>query len=538
VLGAPLAEPAEADRLIAPFLAGAAAPNDHVVFGEVRGLVEHLDREWDPARLPPCLGVAIRSARLSCPDRPRHTPDRPRTGKEAAENPGNLRERKLRGCLRHAGIARSPRRGAPLNLASHPTLGADPMTLSRGRDMLAIPGPSIIPDRVLNAMHRPAPNIYEGELVAITGTIIADLGRVARTDGRVAVYIGNGHAAWEAAIANTLAPGDKALVVATGRFGLGWADTARRMGVEVEVVDFGFRAGLDPERIAERLRADRGHAIRAVLAVQVDTASSVRNDIAELRAALDAAGHPGLLMVDCIACLGCDRFEMDALGVDVALAACQKGLMTPPGLAFTFHNAKAEAARVRCPSPYWDWGPRTEPEAYYQLFCGTAPTHHLYGLRCALDIILEEEGLERVWHRHAIFARAIWAAVEAWGAGGDLALNIAEPRLRSHAVTTIRTAKGDGARLRRWCAETAGLTLGIGLSVPGIDPDGLFRIGHMGHLNPPMLLGTLATIEAGLAALGIAHGRGALESAARAIAGGGAPAPGPVETVDLPARIG
>jgi alanine-glyoxylate transaminase/serine-glyoxylate transaminase/serine-pyruvate transaminase len=310
------------------------------------------------------------------------------------------------------------------------------MTLSRGRDMLAIPGPSIIPDRVLNAMHRPAPNIYEGELVAITGTIIADLGRVARTDGRVAVYIGNGHAAWEAAIANTLAPGDKALVVATGRFGLGWADTARRMGVEVEVVDFGFRAGLDPERIAERLRADRGHAIRAVLAVQVDTASSVRNDIAELRAALDAAGHPGLLMVDCIACLGCDRFEMDALGVDVALAACQKGLMTPPGLAFTFHNAKAEAARVRCPSPYWDWGPRTEPEAYYQLFCGTAPTHHLYGLRCALDIILEEEGLERVWHRHAIFARAIWAAVEACGSA-------AMPSLRS--APRRATAPGSAA---------------------------------------------------------------------------------------------
>jgi alanine-glyoxylate transaminase/serine-glyoxylate transaminase/serine-pyruvate transaminase len=153
-------------------------------------------------------------------------------------------------------------------------------------------------------------------------------------------------------------------------------------------------------------------------------------------------------------------------------------------------------------------------------------------------MILEEEGLEQVWHRHAVFARAIWAAVEAWGAGGELALNIAEPRLRSHAVTTIRAAKGDGARLRRWCAETAGLTLGIGLSVPGVDPDGLFRIGHMGHLNPPMLLGTLATIEAGLAALGIAHGPGALESAARIVAGTGETAPGPLETVDLSARIG
>ena len=133
------------------------------------------------------------------------------------------------------------------------------------------------------------------------------------------------------------------------------------MGIDVEVMDFGFRAALDPERVAERLRADRAHAIRAVLAVQTDTASSVRNDVAALRAAIDAAGHPALLVVDCIACLGCDRFEMDAWGVDVMVAACQKGLMTPPGMAFTFHGPKAEAARVRCTSPYWDWGPRTAP---------------------------------------------------------------------------------------------------------------------------------------------------------------------------------
>ncbi len=195
------------------------------------------------------------------------------------------------------------------------------MTLSRGRDILAIPGPSIIPDRVLAAMHRPAPNIYEGELVEMTEGIIADLARVARTTGKAAIYIGNGHAAWEAAIANVLAPGQKALVVATGRFGLGWAQMARTMGVEVEVIDFGFEAALDPGRVADRLRADRGHEIRAVMAVQTDTASSVRNDIAALRAALDAAGHPALLVVDCIACLGCDRFEMDAVGVDVMVAA-------------------------------------------------------------------------------------------------------------------------------------------------------------------------------------------------------------------------
>jgi alanine-glyoxylate transaminase / serine-glyoxylate transaminase / serine-pyruvate transaminase len=408
------------------------------------------------------------------------------------------------------------------------------MTLSRGRDMLAIPGPSIIPDRVLQAMHRPAPNIYEGALIEMTETVIADLGRVARTDGSVAMYIGNGHAGWEAAISNMLAPGDRALVLATGRFGLGWAATARQMGIDVEVIDFGFRAGIDAQRLEDRLRADRAHAIRAVLAVQVDTASSVLNDLAAVRAALDAAGHPALLAVDSIACLACDRFEMDALGVDVTVAACQKGLMTPPGLAFTFQSARAMAERVRCPSPYWDWGPRTAAEAYYQLFCGTAPTHHLYGLRAALDMIAEE-GLEAVWRRHGVFARAVWAAVEAWGADGALALNIREPALRSHAVTTIRTAPGDGNALRRWCADTAGLTLGIGLSVEGVDPDSVFRIGHMGHLNPPMLLGTLATIEAGLVALGIRHAPGGAGAAAALIAAEGA---GAATEVALHRQIG
>lgn len=230
------------------------------------------------------------------------------------------------------------------------------MTLSRGRDVLAIPGPSMIPDRVLQAMHRPAPNIYEGELVALTGRVTEDLKRVAGTTGEVAIYIGNGHAAWEASVANLLAPGDKALVAASGRFGLGWAATARQMGVDVEVIDAGFRDPIDPERIAARLAADRGHEIRAVLAVHTDTASSVRNDVAALGRAIGATGHPALLVVDCIASLGCDRFEMDAWGADAMLAACQKGLMTPPGMAFTFVGARALAARVRCASPYWDWG--------------------------------------------------------------------------------------------------------------------------------------------------------------------------------------
>lgn len=391
------------------------------------------------------------------------------------------------------------------------------MSLSHGREMLAIPGPSVIPDRVQRAMHRGSPNIYSGELIDLTATVLDDLRRVARMQGHVAIYIGNGHAAWEAAISNLLAPGDKALVIATGRFGLGWAETARRMGVDVEVMDAGFRASFDPEQVTDRLKADRAHALRAVFAVQTDTASSVRNVVRDLRAAIDAAAHPALLGVDCIASLACEPFEMDAWGVDVMVAACQKGLMTPPGLAFTFHNAKADAARIPCPSPYWDWQPRTAPDAFYNLFCGTAPTHHLYGLRTALDMILAEEGLENVWSRHERHARAVWAAVEAWGAQGALALNITAPELRSHAVTTIRSAPGDGLRLQDWC-RTMGLTLGVGLTSAGEEPANLFRIGHMGHLNPPMLLGTLATIEAALAALDIPHGTGGLASAARVIA--------------------
>jgi alanine-glyoxylate transaminase/serine-glyoxylate transaminase/serine-pyruvate transaminase len=392
------------------------------------------------------------------------------------------------------------------------------MSLSFGRDLLAIPGPSVTPDRVLRAMHRAAPNIYEGELIDLTERVIADLRRIARTEHAVAIYIGNGHAAWEAALANILAPGEVSLVLATGRFGLGWAEMARRMGVSVEVMDFGFRAPADPARLEARLRADPERRIKAVLTVQTDTASSVRNDVPDLRAALDAAAHPALLVVDCIACLACDVFEMDAWGVDVMVAACQKGLMTPPGVAFTWHGPKAEAARVDPRSAYWDWGPRICPDAYYQLFCGTAPTHHLYGLREALQMILDEEGLARAWRRHAVFASAVWAAVEAWGAAGALELNIAAPSDRSHAVTTIRTGDEQANRLRRWCAQAAGLTLGVGLAGDGERDHGLFRIGHMGHLNPPMLLGALATIEAGLAACAIPHGRSGVEAAARVIA--------------------
>ncbi len=398
------------------------------------------------------------------------------------------------------------------------------MRSSTGRELLSMPGPSNMPDRVLRAMHRAAPDIYGGPLIGLTESVLRDLRRVAGTDGACAIYIGNGHAVWEASVANILGPGDRALFAVNGRFGHGWAETARRMGVDVEILDFGWRGAVDPGRVEARLRADRDHAIRAVLAVQTDTASSARNDVPALRAALDAAGHPALLIIDCIASLACDRFEMDAWGVDVMIAASQKGLMTPPGVAFTFHGEKAEAAGAGCPSPYWDWRPRVRPDRFADRFCGTAPTHHLYGLREALDMIAEE-GLEAVWERHEVQARAVWAAVEAWGAGGALALNVAEPAARSRAVTTVRTGPGEALRLRGWCRDAAGVTLGVGMPGPGDDADDLFRIGHMGHLNPVMLLGALASIETGLGALGVAHGSGGAAAAGRVLAGNGGIAP-------------
>ena len=231
------------------------------------------------------------------------------------------------------------------------------MAYNAGRTYLAIPGPSVTPDRVLNAMHRAAPNIYEGDIVSMTQSIVADLKRVALTEQHVAIYIANGHGAWEAAIANMFSRGDRALVGATGRFGLGWADAASRMGIVVDLIDFGKSAPVDPVRIAEALAADAAHAIRAVLVTHVDTASSARSDIAAIRAAIDSVGHPALLAVDAIASLACDEMRMDEWGVDVLVGACQKGLMLPPGLGFVWFSDKAlEVSKTAdLATPYWDW---------------------------------------------------------------------------------------------------------------------------------------------------------------------------------------
>ena len=398
------------------------------------------------------------------------------------------------------------------------------MSLSNGRSYLAIPGPSVMPDRVLRAMHRAAPNIYAGELVEITETIVRDLKVVAGTQHHAAIYIANGHGVWEAALRNLLGAGDKVLVPSVGRFGEGWAEMAKSIGAEVELMPFPHLEPMDMARIKTRLEADKDHQIKAVLITHVDTSSSIKTDPRALRDVLDACDHPALLGVDCIASLGCDRFEMDAMGVDLMIAASQKGMMVPPGVGFVFFNDRAAAVRDRLTyvSGYWDWKPRANPEAFYQYFGGTAPTHHLYGLREALDMLLEE-GMEAVWHRHEVLARAIWAAVDAWGEAGPMRLNIKDPVHRSCAVTAAHIGAPAGAELRAWLEEKAGVTLGIGLGMSTEeDPkgEGFFRFGHMGHLNAHMVLGMLGTVEAGMIALGIPHGAGGLSAAARVVAEG------------------
>ena len=400
------------------------------------------------------------------------------------------------------------------------------MSLANGRPYLAIPGPSVMPDRVLAAMHRAAPNIYEGDLHRMVETLWPDLRTLAGTTANVAAYIGNGHAIWEAVNANLFSRGDKALVIATGQFGLGWAGTARAQGIEVEVLDFGKSSPADMGQVEAALRADKAGRIRAVLTTQVDTASTVRTDVAGLRAAMDAAGHPALLAVDCIAALGCDEYHMDAWGVDVTVAASQKGLMTPPGMGFLWFSERARAATKSADlrTPYWDWTPRADGAEFWQLWNGTAPTHHLFGLREALTMILHEEGLPAVWHRHDVLARAVWAAFDAWSAGNPaIALNVADPAHRGRSVTAARFGAPHATRLREWTEKHAGVTLGIGLGMAAPSEPayhGFLRVAHMGHVNAHMTLGALAVMEAGMVSLGIPHGGGALAAAARIVAAG------------------
>ena len=301
----------------------------------------------------------------------------------------------------------------------------------------------------------------------------------------------------------------------SGRFAVGWGEMARFMGADVEMLPGSWRRAVDPAAVEARLRADTGHKIKAVMTVQIDTAAGVVNDIPAIREAIDAAGHPALFMVDGVASVGCMKFEMDAWGVDVAVSASQKGLMSSPGLAFVAANEKALAAHAKADmrSGYWDWSGRMNTLAYMK-HCGTAPEHLLFGQRAALDMIFEE-GLEAIWRRHAILAKATHAAVDAWAGGQALAFGVTEPHERAPSVTTILTPGFNVATLTDFVRDTCGVWLGIGIG----DYSGkAFRIAHMGHFNAAALLGTLGAVEMALQARDIPHGAGGVAAAVASLA--------------------
>lgn len=384
------------------------------------------------------------------------------------------------------------------------------MTVANGREFLAIPGPTTIPDAVLAAMHRPAIDIYAGDMLAITASLLDDLSRIFRTAGRVYIYAANGHGGWEAALSNVLSRGETVLVLESGLFAAGWGDMARMLGAKVEVLKGDPRHAVDPAAVAQRLAADTGREIKAILVVQIDTASGVVNDLRALREAIDRARHPGLLMVDCVASLGCMPFEMDAWGIDVAMAGSQKGLMTPPGLAFVAANDRAHTAHQHADlrTRYWDWTFR-QGEVHYQKYGGTPPEHLLFGLRTALDLLLAE-GLPAAARRHALLAEATRQAVSRWAEGGVLAFNIVEPAQRANSVTSVLVQGRDPGPLLDYCRDRCGVVLGRGI---GDFAGRAFRIAHMGHVNAPMVLGTLGGIEMALGALDVPHGRGGVQAA-------------------------
>lgn len=384
------------------------------------------------------------------------------------------------------------------------------MTVRHGREFLSIPGPTNVPDEVLQAMHRPAVDIYSGSMLGLGDSVHEDMKKVFGTKERVYIYSANGHGGWEAAFSNVLSKGDKVLVLESGRFAVGWGEMATVMGAEVEVLSQDIRRAVDPKAVEERLKKDKTHAIKAIMVVQIDTASSCVNDIPAIRRAIDAAKHPALLMVDGVASIGCMPFEMDAWRIDVAMTGSQKGLMTPPGMAFVAASPKAkeihQTANMR--TMYWDWSFRDGPISY-QKYCGTPPEHLLFALRKSLDILFAE-GMENAFRRHALLAEATRRAVAKWSEGQVLSFNITDQKERANSVTNVLVADRDPQQILDYAREKCGVVLGVGL---GELAGKAFRIAHMGHANAPMLFGTLGAIEMALKALKVPHGEGAVQAA-------------------------
>ena len=380
-----------------------------------------------------------------------------------------------------------------------------------GRHFLQIPGPTNVPDRVLRAIDNPTIDHRGPEFGALGRETLARLKRVFRTSGPVIVYPASGTGAWEAALVNTLSPGDRVLMCRTGWFATLWKEMAERLGLDPLFVETDWRRGADAAAIgaalAADLAADPGHRIKAVCVVHNETSTGCTSRIDEVRAAIDGAHHPALLLVDTISSLASIDYRHDEWGVDVTVAGSQKGLMLPPGLSFNAISEKAlaAAAAARLPRSYWDWQAMLKPnaEGYFPF---TPSTNLLYGLAAALDMLFEE-GLEQVFARHDRHAEATRRAVRAWG----LEIQCAEPRHYSSSLTAVRLPEGHSAdALRALILERFNMSLGNGL---GRLKDRVFRIGHLGNFGDLELIGTLGGVEMGLAAAGVPHRPGGVQAA-------------------------
>jgi alanine-glyoxylate transaminase / serine-glyoxylate transaminase / serine-pyruvate transaminase len=385
------------------------------------------------------------------------------------------------------------------------------MRKTPGRHFLQIPGPTNVPERVLRAIDFPTMDHRGPEFAELGKTVLGGMKRVFRaTRGEVVIYPASGTGAWEAALVNTLSPGDHVLMAETGHFAALWQRLARRLGLQAEFLPGDWRHGADPEAIEKRLRGDTGKRIKAVCIVHNETSTGVTSRIPEIRQAIDAAGHPALLMVDTISSLASIEYRHDDWGVDVTVAGSQKGLMLPPGLAFNCISEKALRASesARLPRSYWAWDEMLA-NGKNGYFPYTPATNLLYGLREALGMLLEEQGLEEVFARHQRHAEATRRAVRAWG----LEVLALDAREYSASLTAVLLPAGhDADRVRRVILEAFDMSLGTGL---GKLAGKVFRIGHLGDFNDLTLIGTLAGVEMGLGLAGVPVAREGLHAAMR-----------------------
>lgn len=381
------------------------------------------------------------------------------------------------------------------------------MTHRSGRHFLQIPGPTNVPDRILRAIDRPTIDHRGPEFGALGREVLSGLKQVFKTSGPVVIYPASGTGAWEAALVNTLSPGDRVLMFETGHFATLWRRLAERLGLEVDFVDGDWRHGVDPAQVEAKLAEDRAHRIKAVCMVHNETSTGVASRVAAVRKAIDGAGHPALFFVDTISSLASIDYRHEEWGVDVTVAGSQKGLMLPPGLSFNAISEKALAAAktARLPRSYWDWEDMLLPNQT-GYFPYTPATNLLYGLREAILMLLEE-GLDKVFARHTRHGEATRRAVRAWG----LEVLCQRPEEFSGSLTAVLMPKGhDADSFRKQTLERYDLSLGNGL---GKLQGRVFRIGHLGDFNDLMLSGTLAGVEMGLTAAGVPHSKGGVQVA-------------------------